>query len=474
MRQRFHDFRTLDKDLGRLSATERAGLQTARPVLRLGAAAVFVAAMMLVGMGALAGHAMVATVAAGVAMAAYLALAIGANDVANALGPAVGAGALKLGTGLVMVAAAEVAGVLLAGQRVSTTLSMGIVDPARMLDGAPGATLMLAALLAAAIWVNLATWAGAPVSTTHAVVGGIAGAGLATFGVQAVNWPGIAMIAGGWMVSPFAAGLAAAALLALLRWRVDRAPDPVAAARRWLPGMIAAMAGLGVLYLCGALLGRPGGPSAVLAGAVAVAAFILARARLDVQIAGARTRREALRNLFGLPLALVAVLMGFAHGANDASNVTAPLGVIVQVAGISDAAASTPHWVALVAGGGLALGALLFGRRLVVMVGSKITRLNPVRAFCVALATGITVLAASWLGMPVSTTHVAVGGVFGVGFYREWEDARRKRRRAALPPEERHRRTLVRRAHVRRILGAWVITLPASAALAAVFVTVIP
>ena len=105
------------------------------------------------------------------------------------------------------------------------------------------------------------------------------------------------------------------------------------------------------------------------------------------------------------------------------------------------------------------------------MVGSRITRLNPVRAFCVSLGTSAVVIGASWLGLPVSTTHVAVGGVFGVGFYREWEDRRRKRDRKALPVEETRRRTLVRRAHVRRILFAWAITLPASASLAALFGT---
>src|SRR5690606_32784108 len=120
-------------------------------------------------------------------------------------------------------------------------------------DGVSGATVMLSALLAAAIWINLATWAGTPVSATHAVVGGIAGAGLVTFGAQAVNWSGVAVVALGWMVSPVLAGLGAAGLLALLRWRVQRAPDRIGAARRWLPAMIAAMAGVGIVYLCNVL-----------------------------------------------------------------------------------------------------------------------------------------------------------------------------------------------------------------------------
>ncbi|WP_299358111.1 anion permease [uncultured Paracoccus sp.] len=479
MARRFLDLRTLDKDLGRLSAAERAGLHSTRPLLRLGAAVLFVAAMAMLGTAALSGQATLATAAAGVALAAYLALAIGANDVTNSLAPAVGAGAIRAGLGLSLVALAEIAGAVLAGDRVSTTLSLGIVDPALMLAGHAAAPVMLAALLAAALWISLATWAGAPVSTTHSVVGGIAGAGLATFGAQAVNWSGIALIAGGWVVSPAVAGLVAALLLAVLRQRVDLAPDRHRAARRWLPGLVGLMAALIVLYVGAGLMGQnlrmllP-----VVAAATGLAAFA-ARRTLDRQGPDPATGRARLDRLFGIPLVLAALLMGFAHGANDASNVTAPLWLILQAASPAARAASgagvvavQPGWVTLVAGAGLALGAVLFGRRLVDMVGSKITRLNPVRAFCVSLATAIVVLAASWLGLPVSTTHVAVGGVFGVGFYREWEDMRRQRRRKQLPPEEVHRRTLVRRVHVRRILFAWAITLPVAAALAALFAAV--
>ncbi len=486
MTLRIRELRTLDKDLERLSAAERAGVQSLRPLVRIGVAVLFVAIMVVAASAVASGfgsglasdqRAAVATIAAGVALAAYLALTIGANDVSNALSPAVGSGAIGLRAGLALVAVAEIAGAVLAGDRVSTTLSAGIVNSAQLLADGQAAPAMLAALLAAALWINLATLAGAPVSTTHSIVGGFAGAGLAVYGLSAVNWLGLAAIASGWIVSPLAAGLVSAGLLAVVRSRIDRAPDPRAAARRWLPAMVAVVTAVAAGMLVGGPLGQPPVVAVTLMALIGAAVRAAALQHLDRRLAAAGGERPQQRDLFALPLVLGAVLMAFAHGANDASNVTAPLGLILAAANqrtglAAGVAAPDLSLVAtLAAGGGLALGALLFGWRLVVMVGSRITRLNPVRAFCVSLGTAGVVLAASWLGLPVSTTHVAVGGVFGVGFYREWEDRRRKRDRKALPVEETRRRTLVRRAHVRRILLAWAITLPASAALAALFGT---
>lgn len=484
MSRQFREIHTLDKDLERISAAERAGVQSLRALTRTGIAVLFVAVMVVVAAGmaarggtaALGNHVGVATVAAGMALAIYFALTIGANDVSNSLSPAVGSGAIGLRAGLALVAVAEIAGAVLAGERVSATLSLRIVNSAQLLADGQAAPAMLAALLAAAIWMNLATWAGAPVSTTHSIVGGIAGAGVAVYGLSAVNWGGVAVIALGWIASPVAAALVAAGLLALVRERIGMAADRAAAARRWLPAMVAALTALAAGMLIGGPLGQGKAVSLVLMLAIGAAVRVAALAHLNRRIAaaaliGAEPRQ---RDLFAVPLVLAAVLMAFAHGANDASNVTAPLGLILAAAGQAGGApagSALQPIATLAAGGGLALGGLLFGRRLVVMVGSRITRLNPVRAFCVSLGTSAVVIGASWLGLPVSTTHVAVGGVFGVGFYREWEDRRRKRDRKALPVEETRRRTLVRRAHVRRILFAWAITLPASASLAALFGT---
>ena len=460
-------FRILDKDLDRMANAESAGVHSLRTGPRLGLALVFAAAMALVG-AMMPGAAAPGLVIAGVLVAALLALTIGANDVANALGPAVGAGAVSMGAGLALVALAEIAGAMLAGGRVSETLSTGILPAALMLRGPEPAAVMLAAMGAAAIWIALATWAGAPVSTTHAIVGGIAGAGLAVYGPAALNWRGLAGIATGWVASPVLAGLTGAALLAVLRRAILRAPDRNRAASRWLPwlvGLMAAVLAANALSLGGAR------PAIVLGATLAISAAATAAAHLRMagQLAAGHNSRQMLDRLLGPPLVLAAVLIGFSHGSNDVANVVAPLAVLVRSAAMLPEVQPTAVWMLGLGGGGIAIGALLFGRRLVHMVGSRITRLNTPRALCVALATSLTVLGATRLGLPVSTTHVAVGGVFGVGFYREWEERwnRQARPHKPLPPEELHRRRLVRRAALVRTLAAWVVTMPAAGVLAA-------
>ena len=465
------EFRTLDKDLSRVTNAERAAMQSTRSLLRLGIALLFVTAATLTATGFFAGQPAIAIVAAGMAVAAYLALSIGANDVSNSLGPAVGSGAIGMTAGLCLVAGMEVLGAVLAGDAVTATLTEGLVGNT-LGQGEATARMMLAALLAAGIWISLATWANAPVSTTHSVVGAIAGAGLATFGAQAVNWPAMGLIATGWMASPIISGLLAAGLLAALRNRVMDRPDRIGAGQVWLPVMVAlAMGMLGaVAAVSSHLLSLP----VILAvGLVcAMIGWVYARLRIDRLIRDKSGERVALKKLLGLPLVAAAMVMGFAHGVNDTANIAAPLTIMLKSIA-ANASAPRGTLVLLVSSIGIALGIVLFGRRLVHMVGSNITRLNPSRALCVSLATAITVLGFSSFGLPVSTTHIAVGGVFGIGFYREWRDRRLGtdeeilRDEAPLPDEERRRRHLVRRSHVRTILSAWLITVPAAAMLAA-------
>lgn len=460
------DFRILDKDLSRLANAEQAGLQSFRPMLRFGVALIFIATMAILAAAMIGGgHPEQAILVAGIAVATLLALAIGANDVSNSLGPVVGAGAIGLMSGLVLVGIMQVGGAVFAGAEVTERLSAGIV--ATVPGSTSGTTMMVAALMAASIWISLATWADAPVSTTHSVVGAIMGAGIATSGWKAVNWFSMIEITAGWIVSPLFAGALAAGLLALFRALVYDRHDPLMAARQWLPWMIAMMVGLFILPLIYSVIGWDFLTSMTLALAVSAMAGIHARITITQQIAQQAKRNEALKAIFRLPLVCSALLMGFAHGSNDAANVIAPLQSIFSSAGGLDL--ELIGWAPLMAGLGISAGALLFGRRLVHMVGSKITRLNANRAFCVSLATAITVLAASAFGLPVSTTHVAVGGVFGVGFYREWRDNQLARIRAPLPAEERRRRHLVRRSHMRTIFGAWLITVPAAALMAAGF-----
>ena len=470
MRGTVRQYRTLDKDLGRINNAERAALQSGRPLLRLGIAALFVAAAGYAVAGSLAGQPAIGILAAAGALSAGLALSIGGNDVANALGPAVGAGAIGMSRGLWLVALMEIAGAVVAGVAVTETLTRGLVG------GTPAgneetARMMLAALLAAGAWISLATMLDAPVSTTHSVVGAIAGAGFATFGIGAVNWPALGTIAIGWVASPLLSGLAAAALLASLRRLVIERPDRERAARVWLPVMVALTTGAFAAVAALAWHGLAPGRVAALGLAGAAAGWAYARIRITRQIRARAGERLAIKRLLGVPLALSALVMGFAHGANDTSNVAAPLTLILEsLPARHGAAVVHDRAVLLLAGSGIALGIVLFGRRLVHMVGSKITRLNPARALCVSLATAGTVLGFSVAGLPVSTTHIAVGGVFGIGFYREWRDRRQPQGQPPLPPEERRRRHLVRRSYMRTILGAWLITCPAAALLAAVAV----
>lgn len=469
MTSRNRDYRTLDKDLRRVSNTERAVMQSGRPVFRLGLALIFMAAAAYAATAVFAGQPALGTVAAAMAVAAWLALSIGANDVSNSLSPAVAAGAVGMTTGLLLVAAAEVLGAVIAGIAVTETLTQGLVG------GAPGqgeaaAQMMLTALLAAGGWITLATWLGAPVSTTHSVVGAIAGAGLASFGASAVNWPEMGMIAIGWVASPLLSGALAAALLALLRNRVLDREDRVAAGRIWLPIMVAAATG--VLAAVAGVSWHGLSPATVtLLGLLgAGCGWTYARLRIQHEIATNQGEKLALKKLLGVPLVAAAVVMGFAHGANDSSNVAAPLGIILDSLPTQSVLVPQGRLVLLLGGVGIALGVLLFGRRLVHMVGSKITRLNAARALCISLATSATVLGFSAAGLPVSTTHIAVGGVFGIGFYREWRERRLALAQPLLPDEERRRRHLVRRSYMRMILGAWLITVPAAALMAALLV----
>ncbi|WP_410219355.1 inorganic phosphate transporter [Paracoccus sp. (in: a-proteobacteria)] len=461
-------FRTLDKDLGRIGHAEAAQMHAFQPVWRLGLGVLaLVGALLLV--LALSGAASgTLAIGAGLIVAAWLGIAIGSNDVANSLGPAVGAGAISLLPGLILVAVAGLAGAMLAGDAVTSRLADGIVQVAPSISGSRGQLLMVAALIGAATWITLATGIGLPVSTSHSIVGGIAGAGAVALGLSAVGWSAVTMIALVWVATPLVAGGLAGALLVLLRTKVVDAPDRGTAALRWLPGMVAAMSGLFAAYVAMLVSDdlTPGWLVALAVGVVGTGAYAVTRQRLMQELA-VNPRKPGAKRLFRPALLMSVVIMGFAHGANDVGNIAGPLSVILRAKAPAAQAGLVP--LVVLAGCGLAIGigTLLFGRRLVTMVGSGITRLNAGRAFCVSMATAATVLMASGFGLPVSTTHVAVGGIFGVGFAREWLDRRRDARHQPMPAEEARRRILVRRSHVLTITVAWLVTLPITAGLGA-------
>lgn len=473
-------WKSLDTDLHRISQVELATAYVARPLVGFGLALAFLVlaggvASLFLDVG---GSGLVVIVAA--VFGAYMALNIGANDVANNMGPAVGAKVLTVGVAIVIAALCETAGALLAGGDVVATISTGIIDPASVMDNASFTRAMMAALISAALFVNFATWVGAPVSTTHSVVGGVMGAGVAAAGLTAINWPSMAMIATSWMISPVISGGIAALVLAFIKARIVYRDDKIAAARVWVPVLIGVMAGVFTTYLAikglqrvvDVALGR-----AVLIGiGTGLLAYAASRPLIVRQSVGLENRTRSLKALFGVPLVFAAALLSFAHGANDVANAVGPLAAIVHVTQVGSLAASVaiPLWVLVIGALGISFGLFLFGPKLIRMVGNQITKLNPMRAYCVSLSTAITVIIASWLGLPVSSTHIAVGGVFGVGFYREWYMERRLRRAGTpvgkvrlIAREERRRRKLVRRSHFMTIIAAWVITVPAAAVMSA-------
>ncbi|MDB6183084.1 inorganic phosphate transporter [Paracoccus fistulariae] len=472
---------TLDRDLGRFSNLEHAAAYVSRPLVAPGIAFIFI---VLVGLAAallLGSTSQTMIVVTAAVFGAYMALNIGANDVANNMGPAVGANALSMGGAIAIAAIFESAGALIAGGDVVSTIAKGIVAPEALNTQASFIWAMMAALLASALWINLATWIGAPVSTTHAVVGGVMGAGIAAAGFGAVDWGQMGAIAASWVISPVLGGVIAAAFLWFIKERIIYREDKIAAARVWVPALVGVMAGTFAAYLVLKGLKRlihvPFGMALLMGLVIGVICWRIMIPVTRRQSQGLENRNKSLKVLFGIPLVVSAALLSFAHGANDVANAVGPLAAIVHASTTGDFAGdvSIPLWVMLIGAFGISFGLCLFGPKLIRMVGSQITKLNPMRAYCVALSAAITVILASALGLPVSSTHIAVGAIFGVGFFREWDAERRlQKARMALPAEnqisadERRRRKLVRRSHVMTIGAAWIVTVPAAALLSGV------
>ncbi|MFN4353045.1 inorganic phosphate transporter [Parvibaculum sp.] len=487
---------TLDKDLKKVGSLEEATLALSRSIAAPGLAIVFLIAVFLFMLGLVPAGPLSLFVIAGGVIAGYMALNIGANDVANNMGPAVGSRALPLGAALVIAATCEAAGAILAGGDVVNTISRNIIVPQAEFPVRDFVMLMMASFLAAGMWLHLATFLNAPVSTTHSIVGGVLGAGIAAAGFGIVNWGTMGAIAASWVISPVMGGLIAAGLLAFIKWRVLFREDRLAAAQTWVPVMIGLMAGVFAMYLSLKGLSKIWKPSTETVWLLGIIAFIVAtlatRPWVKRHAPKLENRRKHVATLFTLPLIFAAALLSFAHGANDVANAVGPLAAIVAAAESGHAATgdvALPLWVLLIGAMGISLGLALFGPRLIRTVGAKITKMDAPRAYCVALAAAITVLIASALGLPVSSTHIAIGGVFGVGFLREMlanlglnaDGVKAPKPKASEPsslsktPEDairkqakREKRRLVRRRHVITIAAAWVITVPAAGFLAGV------
>ncbi|MFK7992186.1 MAG: inorganic phosphate transporter [Sandaracinaceae bacterium] len=508
-------------DLRSLKRIEKATGVGRKELFRLGCGVLFLAGVMLFanqpGINASGNVQLVVAAMIG----AYMAMNIGANDVANNVGPAVGSKALSLFGAILIAGIFEGSGALVAGGDVVETVRKGIIDPDLIPDSASFVWLMMAALLAAAIWLNAATALGAPVSTTHSIVGGVLGGGIAAAGWDIADWGKVGQIAASWVISPMLGGMIAAAFLYFIKRTITYKANKKEAARRVVPYLVALMAWAFATYLMlkgvKKLYEVSFGVATLIGLAVAVLVFVIVKLRLKKRLPGLDNTKKGVNALFTIPLIFSAALLSFAHGANDVANAVGPLAAINDTLSRASVGseASIPLWVMLIGAAGIALGLALYGPKLIRTVGSEITELDKTRAYCIAMAAAITVILASQLGLPVSSTHIAVGGVFGVGFLREYlkrsygsivEDVRlhhqgedqqaveeflerfdaadvdtkkkmldelKKSRPIQLSKRERrqlkrvYRQKLVERQALLKIAAAWVITLPASGLMSA-------
>jgi len=505
-----------------INRIEKATKVSRFELFRIGTALLFIIGIMLFIelQPSVAGSKILLVVAA--MIGGYMAMNIGANDVANNVGPAVGSAALTMTGAIVIAAIFEASGALIAGGEVVSTIKKGIINPANITETDTFIWLMMAALLAGAVWLNIATALGAPVSTTHSIVGGVLGAGIAAGGMEIANWDKMGAIAASWVISPVMGGVIAAGFLYLIKRTITYRADTLAAARRIVPLLIMVMAWSFATYLL--LKGLKHiwkldfGSAAGIGLLVAVGIYLIVWPLISRAARKLPNEKESINKLFTIPLVFAAALLSFAHGANDVANAVGPLAAINEAITIGAVAtkAPIPLWVMMVGAIGIALGLALYGPKLIRTVGTEITELDRTRAFCIAMAASITVIIASQLGLPVSSTHIAVGGVFGVGFLREYikmsygsmieeikhhhaddnpeaveafltefeaapierkrellKEVKAQSSKAHLSKQERkalskvYKRQLVKRSHLLKIVAAWLITVPVSGIMAA-------
>ncbi|WP_300339156.1 inorganic phosphate transporter [Accumulibacter sp.] len=360
----------------------------------------------------------------------YMTWGIGANDVANAMGTSVGSGALTVKQAIVLAGIMEFAGAYLAGGGVASTISKGIID-GKVFEPVPELLMlgMLAALLAAGLWLMVATMRGWPVSTTHSIIGAVVGVGVAAVGMEAVQWDKMGEIVASWFVSPVLGGFFALLLTLSIRKLILNTEDPISQARKWGP-MYAFLVGwlVSLVTITKGLkhikihLGATEGQ--VLAVVIGVGLAIVAKMMMNRIKTDERADKDfhyaSVEKLFIPLMVFTGAAMAFAHGSNDVANGIGPMAAVVQLIetkAVSAKSAVTPFML-FVGGIGIVVGLATYGYKVMATIGNKITELTPTRGYCATIAASFVVVLASGLGLPVSTTHIAVGAVMGVGLAR--------------------------------------------------------
>ncbi|MBW2733388.1 MAG: inorganic phosphate transporter [Deltaproteobacteria bacterium] len=363
------------------------------------------------------------------AVGLYMAWNIGANDVANAMGTSVGSGALSLRRAILVAGLLEFLGAVLVGAYVTDTVRKGIVDPAIFANSPRELVFgMMAALLAAALWLNAASVFGFPVSTTHAIVGAVAGFGLLFGGTGAINWGKLGFIVASWFVSPVIGGLVAYLVYMALRKSIIERRAPGEHAHRQFPAIVGLLLfvlalvflfkGLKNLHLDLSWYHVLGG--AALLGLLGAGTARLFRRERKTNMESTLQALQGVEATFKPLQVATACAVAFAHGANDVANAVGPMAAVFSTIRSGEVLqkVDVPIWILLLGGGGIVLGLATYGYRVMATIGTRITEMTPSRGFAAELGAAITILFGSKLGLPLSTTHTLVGAVIGVGFAR--------------------------------------------------------
>jgi inorganic phosphate transporter, PiT family len=391
----------------------------------------------------------------------FMAWGIGANDVANAMATSVGSKALTIKQAILVAAVFEFLGAVLAGGGVTSTIRKGIVD-ASLLAGSPELLIygMLAALLAAGTWLAIASRNGWPVSTTHSIVGAIVGFAAVGIGMDAVQWGKVGRIVMSWVISPLTAGFIAYLIYQSVQRLILSQPDPLERAKRYVPvyiffavltiTLVTILKGLKHVGLSITVTN-----SYILAVSIAVAIALIGAVVIQRIKPNAKLEKKqhfyTVERVFGVLMVVTACGMAFAHGSNDVANAIGPMAAVISIAqsGEIGAKSAVSIWVLVIGGAGIVVGLATYGRHVIATVGKKITQLTPSRGFAAELAAATTIVIASGTGIPVSTTHILVGAVLGVGLARGID--------------------AIDLRVVGRVFVSWVVTIPAGAFLAIVF-----
>lgn len=392
----------------------------------------------------------------------YMTWGIGANDLANAMGTSVGAGAVSVKQAIFIAIIFEFLGAVLAGGHVTKTIRKGIIDPSAIINNPEILVYgMLAALLAAGVWLMIASTKGWPVSTTHSIIGALIGFAIVGIGPDAVKWGKVGGVVMSWIISPVVGGTISFLLVMSTRKLIFNTDEPLKNAKKYAPvyiflvgfviSLITLFKGLSHLHL--KLTTFESFLVAIAFGLMTstIGWYFIRKIKYDPD-ADKSFHYTSVEKVFAPMMLFTACAMAFAHGSNDVANGIGPLAAVYSIissGGEVMQSSALPLWILLLGGAGIVLGLITLGYRVMMTVGKKITELTPSRGFCAELAAATTVVIASRTGLPVSTTHILVGSVLGVGLARGV---------GALDLRV-----------VLNIIISWLVTLPAGAIMAMLF-----